>query len=278
MNGGFDLTFPRVPFTGEEKTLAELVEPDERSVRYRLNVEVLQAPYIEIEKRLPVAAPRPLLDRMAVSRQLATYGYFCYEFHAVSMFWSISCIEMALKLKFRELNPGPFKLVRKTKDRGEETCEVTIGLLEKRLRERWRIPGMADFDYSFRAFLAWAFKSGLLPDDLPIPVQEIVNSFNSRFALEIFFDRALKEGLIGPTPTLGELQACWESLTDKQREHYRFKPSGILIDQLPRFRNDMAHPESWNFVTVPSSAVRAYDLLIDIVARLWPDVPAGERV
>jgi hypothetical protein len=67
-------------------------------------------------------------------------------------------------------------------------------------------------------------------------------------------------------------------LTEKQREHYRFKPSGILIEQLPRFRNDMAHPESWNFVTVPGSAVRAYDLLIDIVARLWPDVSVDGRV
>jgi hypothetical protein len=92
---------------------------------------------------------------------------------------------------------------------------------------------MADFDCSFRAFLAWAFKSGLLPDDLPIPVQEIVNAFNNRFAVGVFFDRALKEGLIGPTPTLGDLQMCWEGLTDKQREHYRCKPSGSRSSNYP---------------------------------------------
>lgn len=267
---GLDLTFPGVPPTGLEKSLPQLVEPDERIVRYGLSVGMVQAPFFELEKSLPIATPKPLLDRIAVSRQLATYGYFCYEFHAVSTFWSISCIEMALKLKFREVNPGPFRLVRKTKDGTEETTEVAITFLEKRLRERWRLPEMKGFDYSFRAFLAWAFRVGLLPDDLPIPVQEILNAFNNRFATEIFFDRALKEGLIGPNPTLGELQACWAGLTEKQREHYSFKSSGVLVEELPRFRNDMAHPQSWNFVTVPRSAVNAYALLVDIVSRLWP--------
>jgi hypothetical protein len=119
-------------------------------------------------------------------------------------------------------------------------------------------------------FLAWAFRSGLLPEDLPTPVQEIVNAFNNRFTLEIFFDRALKEGMIGPNPTLGEIQSCWGGLSEKQREHYRYKPSGVLIEELSRFRNDMAHPESWNLVTVPRSPLSAYELLIDIVARLWP--------
>jgi hypothetical protein len=273
MERGFDVTFPNIPLTGNEKTLAQLIQPDERSVGYGFDVGTLQSPYLEIEKRLPDAIPKPLRGRIEVSRQLAVYGYFCYEFHAVSMFWSISCLEMALKLKFRELNPGPIRLARKSKDGNEETCEVPLTLLEKRLRERWRIPAMKDFDYSFRAFLAWAFRSGLLPDDLPIPVQEIVNAFNNRFTLEIFFDRALKEGMIGPNPTLGEIIGCWDGLTERQREHYRYKPSGVLIEELPRFRNDMAHPENWNLVTVPRSPLTAYELLIDIVARLWPKSP-----
>ena len=127
--------------------------------------------------------------------------------------------------------------------------------LEKRLREKWRILGMKDFDYSFRAFLVWALRSGLLPEDLPIPVQEIVNAFNNRFELEIFFERAIKEGKLGPNPTLGDIQRCWDGLNEKQREHYRFKPSGVLIEELPRLRNDMAHPASCNLVTVPSVAI-----------------------
>ena len=210
MERGFDVTFPNTPLTGKEKTLAQLIQPDDRSVGYGFDVEALQAPYLEIAKRLPDAIPKPLRDRIAVSRQLAVYGYFCYEFHAVSMFWSISSVEMALKLKFRELNPGPIRLVRKMQNGTEETCEVALSLLEKRLRERWRIPGMKDFDYSFRAFLVWAFRSALLPEDLPIPVQEIVNAFNSRFTLEIFFDRALKEGMIGPKSDLGRDSAMLE--------------------------------------------------------------------
>jgi hypothetical protein len=35
---------------------------------------------------------------------------------------------------------------------------------------------------------AWAFRTKLLPEDIPIPLQEIVNSFNNRLALEIFPD------------------------------------------------------------------------------------------
>src|ERR1035438_10211868 len=107
---------------------------------------------------------------------------------------------------------------------------------------------MKYFDYSFQALLKWAFRSKLLPDDLPISVQEIVNSFNNRFALEIFYDRALKDGLIGPNPTLGDIQKCWSGLSEKQRQHYQYKPSGVLIEELPKFRNDMAHPEFWNMV------------------------------
>jgi hypothetical protein len=70
--GGFDLPFPRVPLTGAEKPLSDLVVPDERMVRYGMTVERLQAPFFEIEKRLPISAPKPLLDRIAVSRQPAS--------------------------------------------------------------------------------------------------------------------------------------------------------------------------------------------------------------
>ena len=69
MEQGFDITFPRVPLTGKEKTLAQLIQPDERSVGYGFDVEALQSPYLEIEKRLPDAIPRPLKDRIEVSRQ-----------------------------------------------------------------------------------------------------------------------------------------------------------------------------------------------------------------
>ncbi len=191
-----------MPATGSERSLADLTRPDERVDG--LTVEELQAPYLQIDRKLPEALPWPLRDRIAASRGIAVYWFFCYEFNAVSMFWSVSCIEMALKLKFREVNPEPIRLERRGKDGSIETCETALSMLERRLRDKWRIPGMKDFDYSFRAFLTWAFRRKLLPDDLPIPVQEIVNSFNNRFTLEIFFDRAVKEGLIEANPTLGD--------------------------------------------------------------------------
>src|ERR1035441_2267620 len=268
MGDGYNLTFPKASLTGSEGTAEELSQPDDRNV---CDVMYLQAPFLHVEKGLPDTIPEGLRERILVARKLATYGFFCYEFHAVSLFWTVSCIEMALKLKFRELNPGPFRLKRKGKDGAEETCEVFVALLEKRLRERWRIVGMKvkDFDYSFRSFLAWAFSTKLLPDDLPIPVQEIVHGFNNRFALAIFADRAMKDGLIGPNPTLGDLQRCWNGLSEKQRQHYQYKPSAVLIEELPRFRNDMAHPESWNLVLPPRAPLEGYQLLIDIVARLW---------
>jgi len=275
MVDGFDMTFPNVPLTGRERTVGELSQPDERSVGYGFDVKALQAPFLHLEKSLSESIPKQLRERIVVARQIAVHGFFCYEFYAVSMFWSVSSIEMALKLKFRELRPGPFQ-VRRTKGGVEEHREVSLQMLEKRLRESWRISGEKYFDYSFRAFLTWAFRTALLPDDLPIPLQEVIHSFNNRFALEIFFDRAVKEGLLTDSPTLslGDIQRCWGSLSQKQQEHYRYKPSGVLIEELPRFRNDLAHPEKWNLIAPPGSPLGAYELLIDIVRRLWPTTTA----
>ncbi len=132
---------------------------------------------------------------------------------------------------------------------------------------------MKYFDYRFGALLTWGFRTNMLPDDLPIPLQEIVHSFNNRFVLEIFLDRAVKEGLIDRSSArLIDIQRCWSNLSEKQREHCRPKLSDALIEELPRFRNEMAHP-AWNLVTPPRSALGAYALLIDIVKRLWPDPP-----
>jgi hypothetical protein len=209
------------------------------------------------------------------ARDLAVYGYFCYEFHAVSTFWSISCIEMALKTKFGESNRWPISLKRR-KDGVQETCDAPFAQFEKRLREKWRIPGMKYFDFSFRALLTWAFRTNLLPDDLHIPLQEIIHTFNNRFILEIFFDQAVKEGLLDQSKArLIDIQLCWAGLPEERRKQYRYKPSEVLIEELPRFRNEMAHPR-WNLVTPPRSALGAYELLIDIARRLWPDPPKDD--
>ena len=58
-----DVTFPMVKLTSRERSLAELVSPDERMLRYSgLGVEMLQAPYLTIEERLSTAVPAKLRE------------------------------------------------------------------------------------------------------------------------------------------------------------------------------------------------------------------------
>ena len=221
---------------------------------------------IAIDHRGTIVRPPPKLrERIAVARNLAVYGFFCYEFHAVSLFWSVSCIEMALNLKFEEVNPGPFELRRKL-DNEEEKCWVALADLEDKLRMKWRIADLSFFDYSFKALLMWAFRKAVLPDDIEIPVQKIVNSYNNRFALKVF-----KAALFHRASTLADIKACWDGLSERQRKHYQAKSSSVLIAELPRFRNMMAHPKQFNLVTPPGSPLSAFQLLTDIVSRLWPE-------
>lgn len=272
--GGYDLTFPKMPITGHERGLTDLSSPDKRSLMYRLSVEELQAPYFTLEQRLPATTPPRLQERIAVARNLAVYGFFCYEFHAVSLFWAVSCIEMALKQKFEEVNPGPIELSRRLPgDKEPERCQASVSELEDKLRTKWRIAAMPYFDYSFKAFLMWVFRESVLPEDIEIPVQELRNSYNNRFMLKLFPDRAQTEGLLGKNPTMADITACWERLTERQRKHYEPKASTVLIEELPRFRNLMAHPKHFNLVTPPRSPLSAFELLVDIVGRLWPNQP-----
>jgi hypothetical protein len=270
---GFDLTFPRVPLTGQERSIADLTKPDERSLGYRLDVESLQAPYFAIEQRLPATTPPKLLERIALTRNLAVYGFFCYEFHAVSLFWAVSCIEMALKQKFEELNPGPIAIRRKLDNSPEEEkAHVPLRDLADKLRMKWKIVDLAYFDYSFKSLLMWASRKSLLPGDIEIPMQELVTGYHNRWMLRIFPEQATKDGLLGVNPTLEDVRKCWDGLSEAQRKHYGPKGSSILIEELPRFRNMMAHPNQFNLVTPPRSPLSAFQLLIDIVSRLWPGV------
>lgn len=109
-----DVTFPIVELTGRERSLEDLAAPDGRILGYPgLTVERLQAPYLTIEARLPASTPAILRERILIARELAVHGYFVYEFHAISMFWAVSCVEMALKMKFAEKRPDPITVTRK---------------------------------------------------------------------------------------------------------------------------------------------------------------------
>jgi hypothetical protein len=265
-----DVTFPLVRLTGRERSLEELATPDERILRYSgLSVEQLQAPYLTIDTRLPDATPPKVRERILATRELAVYGYFVYEFHAISMFWAVSCIEMALKMKFAEKHPDPITVTRSAADGTQESCQISVADLYDYRRRKWRIPGMKYFDYSLQALLTWAFRDGMLPADIPIPVPEIVASFENRFLLNAFPARALKDGLLKSEPqSYGEILSCWNGLSETQKNLYRAKASTVLIEELPRLRNMMAHPR-FNLVVFPRAPIGTYELLIDLVARLW---------
>jgi hypothetical protein len=68
--------------------------------------DVFDAHLLEIENEIRPSVPHEIRRRIGVSRNLAVYGGFCYDFISVSAFWSLTCVEMALWLKFAELHPG----------------------------------------------------------------------------------------------------------------------------------------------------------------------------
>ena len=53
-----------------------------------------------------------------------------YEFHAVSMFWALTSIEMALKLKFMDKCPDPITVIRKAGDGTQESIQVAANELQ----------------------------------------------------------------------------------------------------------------------------------------------------
>lgn len=72
-------------------------------------VEVFDGELQQIEHSLRPSVPEEICRRITTTRNLAVYGAFSYDFFAVSVYWSLSCIEMALQEKFKEKNPGPTK-------------------------------------------------------------------------------------------------------------------------------------------------------------------------
>jgi hypothetical protein len=270
-----DVTFPLRQLTGRERSLAELTSPDERILRWQppLTIEQLQAPYLKLDERIPPDTPEGLRDRIRTAEQLAVYGYFVYEFHTISMFWALVGVEMALRMKFAAKYPGLIRVTRKTADGKEEVCQISAEKLKhyRRQKPRWNFPPeVKDIDYSFHGLLVWAFREGLLPKDIAIPVPEIVNIFNNKFMLETFPELLARDGLLKSKPqSIAEIQACWDGLSEEERSRYRPKNADALIEGLPRFRNMLAHPQHYDLILVPRAPIGTYELLVDIVARLW---------
>ena len=168
------------------RSATELMEPDSRSAGFvRVNHEGEVTPIsiqhaeelcVEIEASLTSGTPEKIRERVKVAKSLIVYAWFCYDFFAVSMFWSFSCMEMALWAKYQEM---------KATDRHVEKYS------------------------SFKSLLSWASKGNLLPD-------------------------------------------------------------GISPDAIAKMRNSMAHPKGFNIVMFPGAAFDIFELLIRVLAQLWP--------
>jgi hypothetical protein len=72
-------------------------------------VEVFDGELQRIEASLRPSVPEEIRKRITTTRNLAVYGAFSYDFFAVSVYWSLTCIEMAVWSKYKEKNPGPTK-------------------------------------------------------------------------------------------------------------------------------------------------------------------------
>lgn len=157
--------------TGRERSVSDLAQVDERNVGlYRVDEEHgtaqpiegedVQADFLWAESSLGPNVPTRIRERIAVVRNLAAYGWFSYEFYTVAVFWSLSCLEMALRAKFAETHSGPLKIEK----RGMSES-IPFHELEDRLRHGWRIAGLPKFNFSFRSLLDWAKEAGFLPSE-----------------------------------------------------------------------------------------------------------------
>ena len=139
------------------------VQVDDQDRIWKIGSEDIQADFLRAESALGPNVPVKLRERIAVARNLATYGWFSYEFYAVSILWSVSCIEMALHIKFAEAHPGALKLT----NRKLKTSEVSplSYEVEEKLRRGWRIDGLPTSNFSFKALLDWAQEERFLPPE-----------------------------------------------------------------------------------------------------------------
>lgn len=128
----YNMTFPVCPRTGRERTVEQLTQLDPRIQSYikveqltqpdprippdiHLTAEDVQSCFLNAEIELSAQVPPEVRQRLVIARELGTYGYFQWEFFTVSLFWSLTAIEMSLRHKFHQVNPPPYMLCNKKK-------------------------------------------------------------------------------------------------------------------------------------------------------------------
>ena len=98
------------------------------------SVETLDGELQQIQASLNPLVPQKIRERIATTRNITVYGGFSYDLFAVSVYWSLTCIEMAVWSKSQEEDP--------TKH---------------------------DHKATLRPLLDWAQKAQLLPEHLSYP-------------------------------------------------------------------------------------------------------------
>jgi len=264
----YDISIPKYVRTGAEKTIGQITAPDERNSLYNgLTVEDIQAGFLQADKVLSPRIPSIIKQRLEIARDIAVSGWFHWELYSVSLFWSLTSLEMALKHRFYQINPPPYQI---TKRKQSKTISTPFNALEKHLCRGWHIKSLPDFNGSFRGLLEWAVNEKLIVQDTEIILQEIANGFNNRFTLEIFPEEAQKEGLLlSDNPTLSEINNIWNSLSDDEKRKFQYNNAQILVEEIPKLRNDLAHPNITNWNLPPRSAIDGYWQVVEILNQLW---------
>jgi hypothetical protein len=68
-------------------------------------VEEFDGELQRIQASLNPSVPQQIHERIATTRNIAVYGAFSYDLFAVSVYWSMTCVEMALWAKSQEIDP-----------------------------------------------------------------------------------------------------------------------------------------------------------------------------
>lgn len=275
-----DVSFPVFPITGRELTVEQIATRDDRNVKASASLVEIQAAFLHIEGLLSPNVPEEVRKRLGVARQLATHAWFAYEFHAVSFFWSLTVVEMGLKLKFEQVVPQPYKLEHKEKlEDGTQVVRTKEGNLaffelQRLLGQKWKLKGkgLKQFDGSLRSLLWWARSTGVLPADTAVRLGTLQTRFDNRCGAA-FVRHLFESGVIDtPTPDEEEVTKHWNALRKHDQLKHRGpgRPVDVIAEELATVRNKHAHPGYVSWLLPPGHSIQAYWQAAEILNGLWP--------
>lgn len=208
-----------------------LCKPDIRNLRYtNWSIDGLQASLKQSMDALSNNVPQAVRGHLIVSQNLATYGWFQWEFYTVSLAWSLTSIEMALIPKFLEYYRGQQITLENKRTKETKTIIVDSGIFPE-LRKGWRIQGKPGFNGSFKSFIEWAKNENMF-QGTPIVLQELLI-------------------MLQENKRCGNIRAS------------------SPLDLIPDLRNQLIHMEQ-NLIFPPQSAIDGLNQAVQVINRLFP--------